>query len=197
MRSGPPSLSNGNPFTRSNGSFRPGFGSGLGGPWGRSRQGNGLFFVLPPPIVPYPGYPSDAPYYSQALPDEGPAFPPGDVTQVPIPVGPSLTDPDTRFNAVGNEPAREPVAMSTAGSSGLHMYQSPGPPPSYSDDHPALIALKNNWAYSVQRYWVQGKIFHFITSQGDRMQVPVTQIERIYPSTRQSHETVAQSAPSK
>ena len=152
---------------------------------------------MPAPIVPYPGYPPDAPYYSQPPLDEGPAFPPVDVTQLPIPVSPSLTIPDTRFNAVGSGPAREPGAMATAGSSGLHMYQSPGPPPSDSDDHPALIALKNNWAYSVQRYWVQGKIFHFITSQGDRMQVPVTQVERIYASSRQSHVTDPQSSPSK
>jgi hypothetical protein len=207
MRSGPPSLSNGNPFTRSNGSF-PGFGSGAAGPWGRSqswpgwgyprwppRLGNSLFFAVPAPIVPYPDYPPDAPYYPQPPPDEGPAFPPADVTQLPIPVSPSLTNPDTRFNAVGSGPARAPDAMSTAGSSGLHMYQSPGPP-SGSDDHPALIALKNNWAYSVQKYWVQGKTFHFITSQGDHMQAPVTQVERIYPSSRQSHVTDPQSPPS-
>jgi hypothetical protein len=36
---------------------------------------------------------------------------------------------------------------------------------------------------------VQGKIFHFITSHGDHMQVPITQVERIYPSSRQSHVT--------
>ncbi len=210
MRPGPPSLSNGNPFTRSNGSFPPGFGSGPVGPRGRSqswpgsgylrwppRLGNSLFFAVPAPIVPYPDYLPDGPYYSQPPPDEGPAFPPADVNQIPTAVGPFLTNPDTRFNAVGSEPAREPGAMSTAGSSGLHMYQSPGPPPLYSDDHPALIALKNNWAYSVQRYWVQGKIFHFITSQGDRIQVPVTQVERIYPSSRQSHVADPQSAPSK
>ena len=210
MRPGPPSLSNGNPFMRSNGSFRPGFGSGLVGPWERSqswprwgsyphppRLGNSFFFTLPPPIVPYPAYPPDAPYYSQPPPDEGPALPQADVNQVPTTVSPSLTYQDTHFNAVGSEPAREPCEMSTAGSSDFHVYSSPGPPPSDSDDHPPLIALKNGWAYSVLRYWVQGKIFHFITSQGDQMQVPVTQVARIYPSSRQSHVTDPQSPPSK
>ena len=45
--------------------------------------------------------------------------------------------------------------------------------------------------------WVKGKIFHFITSQGDHMQVPVTEVERIYPSSRQSHVTDPQSPPVK
>jgi hypothetical protein len=183
----------------SNGGFRQGFGSGFVRPWEHSQSwprwgsnpqrnlplGNNWFFVVPPPIVPYPGYPPDAPYYSQPPPYYGTAFPQADVTQVPTTVSSSFTNQDTHFNAVGGQP-RE---MSTAGSSDLHMYQSPGPPPSYSDDHPALIALKDSWAYSVQRYWVQGKVFHFITSRGDHMQVPVTQVERIYPSSRQSNVT--------
>jgi hypothetical protein len=210
MRPRLPSLSNGNPFVRPNGSFRPGFGSGLVGPWEPSQSwprwgyyphrnpplGNSLFFAVPPPIVPDPGYPPDMPYYSQPPPDEGPELPQADVTQIPTTVSPSLTNQDTHFNAVGSEPAREPCAMSTAGSSDFQMYHSPGPPPSDNDDHPPLIALKNGWAYSVLRYWVQGKIFHFITSQGDHMQVPVTQVERIYPSSRQSHVTDPQSPPS-
>ena len=194
MRSGPPSLSNGNPFMGSNGSFRPGFGSGPVSPWERSQSGprwgshprqppplgNSFFFALPPPIVPYPGYPPDTPYYSQPPPEGGPPFPQMDVTQAPITASPPLTNQDTHFNAEGSEPAR---------ASGLHIYNAPGPPPSDSDDHPALIALKNNWAYSVQRYWVQGKSFHFLTSRGDHMQVPVAQVERIYPSSHQSHVT--------
>jgi hypothetical protein len=200
MHFGPPSLSNGNPFTRSNGSFRPGFGSGL--PWQRSQSrprwgSNSFFFAVPPPIVPYPGYPPDSPYYLQPPPDEGLALPQTDVNQVPTTMSPSLTYQDTHLQPVGSELATQPSARSTAGSSVLHMYQAPGPPPSDSDDHPALVALKNGWAYSILKYWVQGKSFHFITSRGDDMQVPVTQVERIYPSSRQSHLTDPQSPPSK
>ena len=44
---------------------------------------------------------------------------------------------------------------------------------------------------------MKGKVFHFITSQGDNMQVPVTQVERIYPSSRQSRVTDPQSSPVK
>ena len=155
--------------------------------------GNGLFFALPTPIVPDPGYPPDMPYYPQPPPYEGPAFPPADMTQVPTTVSPSLTDPDPHSNAVGSQPAGELGEMATAGTSGLRMYSFTGPPPSDSDDHPALIALKNGWAYSVLKYWTQGKIVHFITSQGDRMEAPTTQVERIYPSSRQSHVTDPQS----
>jgi hypothetical protein len=210
-RSGPPFLSNGNPFTRSNGSFRPGFGSGFVGPWQRSQSwpgwgsyprqnrplGNSLFFAMPPLILPDPGFPPDTPYYPQSPPGEDPAPPPADVTQLPTTVSPPLTNQDTHFNSTDSEPAREPCEMPTASSSDFHLYQSPGPPPSDNDDHPPLVALKNGWAYSVLRYWVQGKIVHFITSQGDHMQVPVTQVERIYPSSRQSHVTNPQSPPTK
>jgi hypothetical protein len=180
----------------SNGGFRAGFGSG-GRPWERSQSwprwgshpqqnlplGNILFFA-PPPIFPDPGYPPDAPYYSQPPPEEGLAFPQAYVNQVPATLSPFLTNQDMHFSVVGRE-SRE---MSTAGASDLHMYQAPGPP-SYGDDHPALIALKNNWAYSVERYWVQDEIFHFVTSRGDHMQVPAAQVERIYPSSRQSNVT--------
>ena len=132
------------------------------------------------------------PYYSQLPPDEGPVLPQVDMTKVPTTMRPSLPNQDMHFNAEDSEPARE-----RAGPSDFHMYSSPGPPPSDNDDHPPLIALKNNWAYSVQRYWVQGKNFHFITSQGDHMQVLVSQVERIYPSSRQGHVTDPQSPPSK
>ena len=211
MRPGPPSLSNGNPFTRSNGIFRPGFGSGFVRPWERSQPwqrwrsypyrspplGNGFFFGVPPPIVPYPDYPPDTPYYFQPPPDEGPMLPQADSSEVPTTVSPSSANEDAHFNAVGSEPAREPRDMPTADSSDFHIYEAPGPPLSDNDDHPPLIALKNGWAYSVLRYWVQGKVFHFITSQGDLKQVPVSQVERIYPSSRQSHETDPQLPPSK
>jgi hypothetical protein len=199
MPPGPPVLSNGNPFRHPNGNF----GTGPSWPrWGSYPRrnppfGTGLFFALPTPIVPDPGFPPDMPYYPQPPPYEGPAFPPADVTQVPTTVSPSLTNPEAYSNDVGSQPAREPGGMSTAGTSGLRMYSSPGPPPSYSDDHPALIALKNGWAYSVLKYWTQGKIVHFITSQGDRMQAPVTQVERIYPSSGRSHVTDPQSPPFK
>jgi hypothetical protein len=111
-------------------------------------------------------------------------------------MSPSSSNEDAHLNAVGSEPASEARDM-PADSSNFHIYTAPGPPPSDDDDHPPLIALKNGWAYSVLRYWVQGKVFHFITSQGDVRQVPVSQVERIYPSSRESHVTDPQLPPSK
>jgi len=204
MRPGPPALSNGNPFTRPNGSF----GSGLGGQWGRGQRwgfyphqqppfGNSLFFGGPAFIVPNPAYPPYTPDYPQWPPDEGPGLPQADVTQVPMPMSQPVTNQDAHLNPLGSEPATEPCETSTSGTSGFHFYQVPVPPPSDNDDHPPLIALKNGWAYSVLKYWVKGKTFHFITSLGDNMQVPVAQVERIYPSSRQSRVTDPQLSPAK
>ncbi len=208
MRPGPPSLSNGNPFSRPNGSFGPGFGSGLGGQWGRGQRwgfyphqqppfGNSLFFGGPAFIVPNPAYPPYTPDYPQWPPDQGPELPQADVTQVPMTMSQAVTNQDTHLKALGSLPATEPCETSAADTSGFHFYQVPVPPSSDNDDHPPLIALKNGWAYSALRYWVKGKVFHFITSQGDNMQVPVTQVERIYPSSRQSRVTDPQSSPAK
>ncbi len=57
-----------------------------------------------------------------------------------------------------------------------------------NDYHPPLIALKNNWAYSANKYWTEGKMFHFVTTQGDHMRVPVGLVERIYPGSGQKKE---------
>jgi hypothetical protein len=37
------------------------------------------------------------------------------------------------------------------------------------------------------KYWVTGKTFHFITTQGDHMQVPTALVDRVYPTPNQSH----------
>jgi len=208
IRPGPRSLSNGNPFTRPNGSFGPGFGSGLGGQWGRGQQGgfyphpqrpfgNSLFFGGPAFIVPNPAYPTYTPDYSQWPPDEASGLPQADVTQVPTTVSQPVANQDTHLNALGCEPNTEPCETSTSATSDFHFYQVPVPPSSDNDYHPPLIALKNGWAYSALKYWVKDKTFHFITSLGDNMQVPVTQVERIYPPSRESHVTDPQSPPAR
>jgi hypothetical protein len=53
------------------------------------------------------------------------------------------------------------------------------------DYHPPFIALKSHWAYSVNKYWTEGKMFHFVTTQGEHMRVPVGLVERIYPGSGQ------------
>lgn len=85
--------------------------------------------------------------------------------------------------------APAPVERPEADTSGFRVIQEPAPPPppSTDDEHPPLIALKNRWAYTAVKYWVTGKTFHFITTQGDHMQVPTALVERVYPTLNQSH----------
>jgi len=187
-RLGPPSLSNGNPFTAPNGRFGPGFHPGRQSwpRWGSfpNQQpplgGNSLYFfgVREAPV--YPPYPSD--YYQQP-PDPGPMVPSEDFTPAPVIVDPPRPSQDT------HEAAGSSGEVSTAGTSSLRIYHVSSPLPLDNDDHPPLIALKNRWAYTALRYWLKGKNLHFITSFGDHMQVPVAQVERIYPSSRQSRVT--------
>jgi hypothetical protein len=74
-------------------------------------------------------------------------------------------------------------------TSQLPVYRGPTSRSETSDEHPPLVALKNRWAYTVIKYWVSGKTFHFITTQGDHIQVPSALVERIYPTPNQSHRT--------
>jgi len=50
-----------------------------------------------------------------------------------------------------------------------------------NDYHRLSSRLRANWAYTVNRYWTEGKMFHFVTTQGDHMRVPVGLVEHIYP----------------
>ena len=70
-------------------------------------------------------------------------------------------------------------------SSISQVYQAPGPEPNPQQDHPRLIALKNGSAYTIMEYWVKEKTLHFITTQGDHIEVPLVQVERLYPRTKE------------
>jgi hypothetical protein len=59
------------------------------------------------------------------------------------------------------------------------------PAPVVPDEFPPVVALKSGWVYSVAQYWTRGKTFHFVTTHGEAMQVPLSQLERLYP--RMSH----------
>ena len=98
-------------------------------------------------------------------------------------------------DAADGEISPETRGGSTTGASSLRIYQEPLRPPTTSDEHPTLIALKNRWAYTIVNYWVKGNTFHFITTQGDHMQVPVALVERIYSTSNQGHGTVSKLAP--
>ncbi len=50
--------------------------------------------------------------------------------------------------------------------------------------YPALIVVKNGDIYSADRYWVKGKTFHFITTNGEHHQIPRSMLERLYPARK-------------
>jgi hypothetical protein len=63
----------------------------------------------------------------------------------------------------------------------LHIRRNPVSKPFPQRAHPALIALKNGSAFTVTSYWVKGKRLHFITTQGNEIEVPFTTLDRLYP----------------
>jgi hypothetical protein len=121
--------------------------------------------------MPDPGYftPDLTDYYPQ----------PAQPLQVP-PAPPEVPDPVD----AGKVP--DVAESSLTDTSGMPVYRGPVSPPPVSDEHPPLIALRNRWAYTVLKYWVKGKTFHFITTQGDHIQVPAALVERIYPTPDQT-----------
>jgi hypothetical protein len=44
-----------------------------------------------------------------------------------------------------------------------------------------VVAIKNGSTYSVSKYWTKGTTFHFITTQGEHFQIPVSRLEHLYP----------------
>ncbi len=188
FRSGPPTLTNPNPFTRPNWRFPPRFGTMATGPWTSGQRWRQRLGFFPNPVIlnrngwtPFdgsgfyntldPGYPvgPDWPYY---------------------PLQPSnplslISPPDQVQDPPSGVAAPEVAEYSASDTAGMPVYRGPESPHDASDEHPPLIALKNRWAYTALKYWVKGKMFYFITTQGDHMQVPVALVERIYPTPGQ------------
>jgi hypothetical protein len=182
LRSGPPTLTNPNPFTQPNWRFPPRFGISPVWPWtgGRGWRWPGSF--ANPLILNWNGWPPFDGYGFYNTPDyaAGPDWP-GYYPQPSNPL-PLIPPPAQVPDPIAAEPAPAGVESSTSDTTGMPAYRGPASPPDTSDEHPPLIALKNRWAYTALKYWVKGKTFHFITTQGDHMQVPVALVERIYPT---------------
>jgi hypothetical protein len=66
---------------------------------------------------------------------------------------------------------------------------SVAPPPQsvVPTEFPALISLKDGWTYSATTYWTKGTTFHFITTQGEHIQVPVSRLARVYPAQKDGY----------
>ena len=189
LPSGPPTLTNPNPFSPSNWGSPARFGTASIGTGAHRLWRSGSFssplilnWNVRSPLddfgfynAPDPGYPVGRywpDYYAQS--SNMPAFPP-----VPI----EQQSPTRR------ETPSEVAESSMADTSGMPVYRGPASPPDTSDEHPPLIALKNHWAYTVLKYWVKGNMFHFITTQGDLMQVSTNMLDRIYPTPTRTPKT--------
>jgi hypothetical protein len=46
-------------------------------------------------------------------------------------------------------------------------------------EFPAVIAVRNGPIYSVSTYWTKGSTFHFVTTQGEHLQIPASSVERL------------------
>lgn len=52
------------------------------------------------------------------------------------------------------------------------------------DESPALVAIKDGNIYSVDRYWIKGGILHFVATNGEEHQVPMSRVESLYPARK-------------
>jgi hypothetical protein len=145
--------------------------------------GAGLFRAPYPRVVVWNGWPAFGGYGFGSIDPGYPVEPymPEDFPQAfNVPAAPPV--PSEAPRAVADEMVSQPVEKPAADVSEMPVYRGPESVRDTSDGHPPLIALKNRWAYTALKYWVKGNTFHFITTQGDHMQVPVGLVQRIYPT---------------
>jgi hypothetical protein len=119
-----------------------------------------------------PGY-----YPPQPLPQ-----PPSNVTVVFPPQPPPVIVPPTA-------PTAETVSQLkvVAGNQAETVPYTVSREPALPSEYPALIAVKNGNLYSADRYWVKGRTFHFITTNGEHHQIPLAMLEHLYPARKSAH----------
>jgi len=199
MRSGPPTLSLGNPFTgpSSHSGARP-LGSWPGNLWSRppAIPTPVLWFYSPPifttptslpPVYPPYGIGQTDFYqgFSQPLAVPSPTVPPPQLPDFDSPLNALNQSDSDRLKQSQADNANRPGDTSAAAEN-FRMVTSQCSAP-IDEYHPPIIALKTHGAYSASNYWTEGKTFHFVTTQGEHLRVPVSLVERIYPGS--GHET--------
>jgi len=133
------------------GNFAAWNGGGFGAGFGYPFYGGGDY----PPYPPGP-YPAAA---------AGPPPQPANVTVI-IPPQQSIPPPPIVM------PKEAPAAE-----------RSPAPPASERvapTEFPALIAVRDGAIYTASSYWTKGSTFHFITTQGEHIQIPESRVARLY-----------------
>lgn len=94
---------------------------------------------------------------------------------------PASSEPVASQETMGREIERDDQDNPSPDPSGVRVYQAPGRKPVLQRAYPALIALKNGAAFTVTTYWVKGSRLHVITTQGNHIEVPFTDLDRLYP----------------
>jgi hypothetical protein len=157
--------------------------SGFGGPgfsptplpgWNSAPAFGGAGF-MPVPYPVFVGGSSD--YYPQQPSNVTIMRPPQPVTGPPPPT--IINEP---VSGIHTFPASSgPVVVQETTDRELEREDSPVRTPFPQRAYPALISLKNGSAFTVTTYWVKGKRLHFITTQGNQIEVPFTALDRLYP----------------
>jgi hypothetical protein len=135
----------------------------------------------------YPAGSAAAPYYGVGFGGVHPQayYPPPFYPPVP------LAQPAPNITVIAGPPAAPlpaPIAMAVpapadapaADSRPAAATREPVAPAAY----PALVAVKDGNFYSVNRYWVKGRTLHFVTTNGESMEVPLSSVERLYPAEK-------------
>src|SRR5271165_2657474 len=193
MHTGPPTLTFGNPFT--NARVSTPMGAGPLGQWNGNHGSQGVRPYAPQrwwrgaPVIVGPDYPLTYPPYYPDLANPYQGAPQFDPTALPdaTELSPSTMEPGVTRNQSngcsvgqsGEVTANKVSEASRVESFRMETVAIPERESTANDYHPPLIALKNNWAYTANKYWTEGKTFHFVTTQGDHMRVPVGLVERI------------------
>ena len=147
----------------------------------------------------YPSYPSvypvwnDVPFYGGASfptpPDyTNDYFPPDYNQETPYPPLASPSPGVLPQSSGANQediPATDEQTPATA-TSEMRLYRWVSQPYDDNYEYPSVIALKNRGMFTVVKYWSKGRVLNFITTQGDRAQVVLDQVDRIYPSSNRN-----------
>jgi hypothetical protein len=170
--------------------------SGFGGPgfsptplpgWNSAPAFGGAGFMP----VPYPVFVGGSSDYYPQQPSNVMIMPPPQHVTGPLPptimnvpvsgihTFPASSGPVVVQETTDRELEREGQDDPLPYESALHLHPVRKPLPQRA--YPALIALKNGAAFTVTTYWVKGKRLHFITTQGDQIEVPFTALDRLYP----------------
>ena len=147
------------------GTFPRGKSGGFGGFGGLGAFGNGFagfgggYYGGGASYPPYPPYPPSPPPQSNMT-----------LVLPPQPAPPRVVQMDEGILA----PTVAPAAI------------TPGPERVAPTEFPAIVSVKDGWTYSATSYWTKGSTFHFITTSGQHLQIPMSRLERLYPAQKDS-----------